>query len=76
MLIVASMSSCFFFFSLGVFRCVSAVSCLGPGPLCQSLFAHQAGAPADDPSCHPLSTGVAGEQLDSFHINIKDAPSP
>lgn len=70
LLIVASMSS--FFFSLGVFCRVFAVSCLGPGPLCQSLFAHQARAPADDPSCHPLSAGVAGGQLATCHKNIRD----
>lgn len=56
------------FFSLGVLRCVFAVSCLGPGPLCQSLFTHQTGTPADDPRCHPLSTGVEGGHVLPFTV--------
>lgn len=46
--------------SLGVFCGVSAVSCLGLGPLCPSLFPHPTRAPADDPSRHPLPSAVEG----------------
>lgn len=61
--------------SLGVLRRVFAVSRLGPGPLCQSLFAHQTRAPADDPGCHPLSTGVEGWYLSTVPKNVRVAPS-
>lgn len=56
------------FFSLGVFRRVFAVSCLGPGPLCQSLFTHQTRTPADDPGCHSLPTGVEGGHVLPFTV--------
>ena len=46
--------------SLSLFCGVFAVSGLGLGPLCQSLFAHQTRTPTDDPCCHSLSTGVEG----------------
>lgn len=46
--------------SLSVFCSVSAVSCLGFGPLCPSMFPHQTRTPADDPGRHPLSPPVEG----------------
>lgn len=51
-----------------MFRRVFAVSCLGPGPLCQSLFPHQTRTPADDPRCHSLSTGVEGGHVSPFTV--------
>lgn len=48
------------FFSLSVFCSVSAVSCLGFGPLRPSVFPHQTRTRTDDPGCHPLSPPVEG----------------
>ncbi|CAG11020.1 unnamed protein product, partial [Tetraodon nigroviridis] len=46
--------------SLGVFRRVSAVPGLGPGPLRPSLLPHPPGAPADDPGRRPLPSPLEG----------------
>lgn len=55
--------------SLSLFCSMFAVSCLGLGPLCQSLFTHQTRTPTDDPRCHSLSTAVEGGHiLPSQHL--------
>lgn len=54
--------------SLSVFCGMLAVSCLGLGPLCQSLFSHQTRTSTDDPRCHSLSTAVEGGHI--YLLNV------